>query len=384
MTMATTVLGLVPLALGFGEGAELRQPMAIVVIAGLASSTLLTLVVIPVVYSLFSRSGPDQRGGRVNEPTALDRAVRWTLLHRVTVFVLARDGRRRRRHRDPAAPPRAPPPRPREATTSASTVPVNAANPIEVQESIVRPDRGAPPHDPGYQEARVVGRARRGADQPRVLAGRRPRPRDGGGARPDRARAARRGRPRCAATASDGSTSTPTCPILQFGIEVAQPSDELSFLVEERIVKPLEAIPGVARVQCMRPPRRPGPHLRRPRSARSPPACNLYELTRALEAGNVDTSGGEIEEGGDPVHGQEHGPVPEHRGDPDFPVRPGLKLGQIATIEPPEDGPRLARAVAHDADALVPRPEGVLGEHGRDVHPGSRGAPAAASRPIPG
>jgi HAE1 family hydrophobic/amphiphilic exporter-1 len=58
MTMATTVLGLVPLALGIGEGAELRQPMAIVVIAGLASSTLLTLVVIPVVYSLLSRKGP--------------------------------------------------------------------------------------------------------------------------------------------------------------------------------------------------------------------------------------------------------------------------------------------------------------------------------------
>jgi HAE1 family hydrophobic/amphiphilic exporter-1 len=58
MTMATTALGLVPLALGLGEGAELRQPMAIVVIAGLASSTLLTLVVIPVIYSLFSRSGP--------------------------------------------------------------------------------------------------------------------------------------------------------------------------------------------------------------------------------------------------------------------------------------------------------------------------------------
>ncbi len=58
MTTGTTVLGLVPLALGLGEGAEIRQPMAIVVIAGLTSSTLLTLVVIPVVYSFFSRSGP--------------------------------------------------------------------------------------------------------------------------------------------------------------------------------------------------------------------------------------------------------------------------------------------------------------------------------------
>jgi HAE1 family hydrophobic/amphiphilic exporter-1 len=52
MTTLTTVLGLLPMALGLGEGAEIRTPMAITVIAGLASSTVLTLVVIPVVYSL--------------------------------------------------------------------------------------------------------------------------------------------------------------------------------------------------------------------------------------------------------------------------------------------------------------------------------------------
>ncbi|HSM50502.1 MAG TPA: efflux RND transporter permease subunit, partial [Thermoanaerobaculia bacterium] len=50
MTTATTVLGLLPMALGIGDGAELRTPMAVTVIAGLAVSTLLTLVVIPVVY----------------------------------------------------------------------------------------------------------------------------------------------------------------------------------------------------------------------------------------------------------------------------------------------------------------------------------------------
>jgi hydrophobic/amphiphilic exporter-1 (mainly G- bacteria), HAE1 family len=50
MTTATTVLGLLPMALGFGDGAELRTPMAITVIAGLSVSTLLTLLVIPVVY----------------------------------------------------------------------------------------------------------------------------------------------------------------------------------------------------------------------------------------------------------------------------------------------------------------------------------------------
>jgi HAE1 family hydrophobic/amphiphilic exporter-1 len=55
MTTLTTVLGLIPLALGIGEGAEIRAPMAITVIGGLAGSTLLTLVVIPVVYVLVDR-----------------------------------------------------------------------------------------------------------------------------------------------------------------------------------------------------------------------------------------------------------------------------------------------------------------------------------------
>ncbi|HSL82911.1 MAG TPA: efflux RND transporter permease subunit, partial [Thermoanaerobaculia bacterium] len=52
---ATTVLGLSPMALGMGDGAEIRTPMALAVIGGLVTSTLLTLVVIPVLYSLFDR-----------------------------------------------------------------------------------------------------------------------------------------------------------------------------------------------------------------------------------------------------------------------------------------------------------------------------------------
>lgn len=52
MTTLTTVLGLTPLALGLGDGAEVQQPMAVTVIGGLLMSTLLTLVVIPVVYTL--------------------------------------------------------------------------------------------------------------------------------------------------------------------------------------------------------------------------------------------------------------------------------------------------------------------------------------------
>jgi len=56
MTSLTTALGLLPMAMGFGEGSEVRTPMAITVIGGLVVSTLLTLVVIPVVYSLMDRT----------------------------------------------------------------------------------------------------------------------------------------------------------------------------------------------------------------------------------------------------------------------------------------------------------------------------------------
>jgi HAE1 family hydrophobic/amphiphilic exporter-1 len=51
MTMLTTCLGLLPLALGIGSGAELTQPMGITVIGGLLFSTVVTLVLIPVIYS---------------------------------------------------------------------------------------------------------------------------------------------------------------------------------------------------------------------------------------------------------------------------------------------------------------------------------------------
>jgi HAE1 family hydrophobic/amphiphilic exporter-1 len=65
MTSLTTALGLLPMALGFGEGAEIRAPMAIAVIGGLVVSTLLTLIVIPVVYSLL-----DRKRWVVTEPAA--------------------------------------------------------------------------------------------------------------------------------------------------------------------------------------------------------------------------------------------------------------------------------------------------------------------------
>jgi HAE1 family hydrophobic/amphiphilic exporter-1 len=59
MTTLCTLFGFLPLALAFGEGAEVRSPMAITVIGGLLVSTLLTLVVIPVVYDLLDRRADD-------------------------------------------------------------------------------------------------------------------------------------------------------------------------------------------------------------------------------------------------------------------------------------------------------------------------------------
>jgi len=57
MTTLTTALGLLPMAIGLGEGAEIRMPMAITVIGGLLVSMVLTLIVVPVVYTLLDRSG---------------------------------------------------------------------------------------------------------------------------------------------------------------------------------------------------------------------------------------------------------------------------------------------------------------------------------------
>jgi multidrug efflux pump subunit AcrB len=52
MTTASTILGMLPLALGLGAGAELRQPMAVAIIGGLITSSLLSLIVVPVLYTL--------------------------------------------------------------------------------------------------------------------------------------------------------------------------------------------------------------------------------------------------------------------------------------------------------------------------------------------
>ena len=61
MTTSATILGMVPIALGFGAGAELRAPMAVAIIGGLITSTLLSLIVIPVAYTILDDW---RRGGR--------------------------------------------------------------------------------------------------------------------------------------------------------------------------------------------------------------------------------------------------------------------------------------------------------------------------------
>ena len=64
MTTLAAGLGALPLAIGFGEGAELRQPLGVAIIGGLIASQVLTLLTTPVVYLLldrFRRRAPDER-----------------------------------------------------------------------------------------------------------------------------------------------------------------------------------------------------------------------------------------------------------------------------------------------------------------------------------
>jgi hydrophobic/amphiphilic exporter-1 (mainly G- bacteria), HAE1 family len=72
MTTLTTILGLVPMSLGIGEGAELQAPLARVVIGGLTASTLVTLVLVPTVYTLFEEgwSGLRRRAALSNPERA--------------------------------------------------------------------------------------------------------------------------------------------------------------------------------------------------------------------------------------------------------------------------------------------------------------------------
>lgn len=67
MTTITTVLGLLPMIVAAGEGAEMRRPMAVTVMSGLTSATLLTLLIIPMVYYLFGGRDPGTATAEVEE-----------------------------------------------------------------------------------------------------------------------------------------------------------------------------------------------------------------------------------------------------------------------------------------------------------------------------
>ncbi len=67
MTTLTTILALLPLALGIGEGADAQAPLARAVVGGLTVSTLITLVLVPAVYSLFHRDHAGHRPSKVTD-----------------------------------------------------------------------------------------------------------------------------------------------------------------------------------------------------------------------------------------------------------------------------------------------------------------------------
>jgi HAE1 family hydrophobic/amphiphilic exporter-1 len=68
MTSIATMLGLVPMAIGIGEGGELQAPLARVVIGGLLASTMVTLVLVPSVYTLFEEGWRGLFGKHKHDP----------------------------------------------------------------------------------------------------------------------------------------------------------------------------------------------------------------------------------------------------------------------------------------------------------------------------
>ena len=67
MTTLTTVLGMLPLAIGFGEGSEIWRPMGVAIMGGLTFSTVITLVLIPVVYTMFGANRLKKERKRMEE-----------------------------------------------------------------------------------------------------------------------------------------------------------------------------------------------------------------------------------------------------------------------------------------------------------------------------
>jgi cobalt-zinc-cadmium resistance protein CzcA len=74
MTAAVAALGFVPMAFNTGVGAEVQRPLATVVVGGMLTSTLATLLVLPVLYAVFGARLPDRDGER-GPRTAAGQAV---------------------------------------------------------------------------------------------------------------------------------------------------------------------------------------------------------------------------------------------------------------------------------------------------------------------
>jgi HAE1 family hydrophobic/amphiphilic exporter-1 len=67
MTAGTTILGMLPLALSRGEGSEIWTPMGITVIGGLVFSTIVTMVIVPVMYAIFAKRGERDKKTKVRK-----------------------------------------------------------------------------------------------------------------------------------------------------------------------------------------------------------------------------------------------------------------------------------------------------------------------------
>lgn len=80
MTACSTIVGILPIAIGFGAGAESRRPMGIAVIGGMLTSTFLTLFVVPVIYVLLDRLFHRKSASTPNSAAALDSGLNDALL----------------------------------------------------------------------------------------------------------------------------------------------------------------------------------------------------------------------------------------------------------------------------------------------------------------
>jgi Cu/Ag efflux pump CusA len=69
MTASAAILGMLPIALGIGKGSEIQAPMATAVVGGLTTSTLLTLFVVPIAYTLLD-DATGRRQRKADQPAA--------------------------------------------------------------------------------------------------------------------------------------------------------------------------------------------------------------------------------------------------------------------------------------------------------------------------